>query len=138
MHGFVDLWEGSGFFEMVWQPGHILDVLDSPGVLGMNWRSKRVSSSNSDVPAAAGVYAIGHSDTLHDLEIGRTYVYVGETKNLQRRLSEHLPANEENPGLREYMVDNYGDATCWYARLDARRPGPFRTTSSSDCDRAST
>ena len=86
----------------------------------MNWRSKRVSSSNSDVPAAAGVYAIGHSDTLHGLELARTYVYVGETKNLQRRLSEHLPANEENPGLREYMVDNYEAAICWYARVDAK------------------
>ena len=54
----------------------------------MNWRSKRVSASNSAVPAAAGVYAIGHSDTLHDLEISRTYVYVGKTKNLQLVVSE--------------------------------------------------
>ena len=87
----------------------------------MIWRSKPVSSSNSAVPAVAGVYAIGHSDTLHDLEIGRTYVYVGETNNLQRRLSEHLPVSEENPGLSEYLVDNYDVAICWYARVDAKK-----------------
>ena len=78
-----------------------------------------MSASNSTVPAAAGVYVIGRSDTLHDLEISRTYVYVGETTNLQRRLNEHLPANEKNPGLREYIGDNYDDAICWYARVVA-------------------
>lgn len=83
----------------------------------MNWRSKRVSSSNSGVPAAAGVYVIGHSDTVHDLELSRTYVYVGETADLRRRLSEHLPDNERNPGLREYIVDNYDEVICWYARV---------------------
>ena len=85
----------------------------------MKWRSKRVASSNSTVPTAPGVYAIGRSDTLHDLEISRTYVYVGETKDLQRRLNEHLPANEKNPGLREYIANNYDDAICWFARVDA-------------------
>ena len=84
----------------------------------MIWQSKRVSSSNSAVPAAAGVYVIGHSETLHDLEISRTYLYVGETKNLQRRLDEHLPANEKNPRLRKYIGDNYAGAICWYARVD--------------------
>ena len=83
----------------------------------MKWRSKRVSSSNSEVPAAAGVYVIGHKDTLHDLEIRCTYVYVGETTDLRRRLSEHLPANERNPGLRAYIVKNYDHATCWYTRV---------------------
>ena len=87
----------------------------------MIWRSKRVSSLNSAVPAAAGVYAIGHSDTLHNLEISRRYVYVGETRNLQRRLDEHLPANEKNPGLREYIGVNYDDAICWFARVDAAK-----------------
>ena len=92
----------------------------------MIWRSKRVSSSNSTVPAAAGVYVIGHSDTLHDLEISRTYVYVGETLNLQRRLSEHLPDSEKNPGLKGYLKDNYSAAICWYARVDAAETKAFQ------------
>ena len=85
----------------------------------MRWRFKRVASSNSTVPTAAGVYVIGRRHTLHDFEISRTYVYVGETKDLQRRLNEHLPANEKNPGLREYIGNNYDDAICWFARVDA-------------------
>ena len=85
----------------------------------MNWRSKRVSSSNSGVPAAAGVYVIGHRDTLHDFEISRTCVYVGETKDLQRRLNEHLPGNETNPGLRQYIGDNYDDTICWFTCVEA-------------------
>lgn len=83
----------------------------------MNWHSKRLSSSNSGVPAAAGVYVIGHRDTLHDLEVSRTYVYVGESADLRRRLGEHLPRNEENPELRDYIADNYDGAICWYARV---------------------
>ena len=85
----------------------------------MKWQSKRVLFSNSAVPTTVGVYVIGHSDTLHDFEITRTYVYGGETKNLQRRLNEHVPANETNPGLREYLGDNYDDAICWFARVDS-------------------
>lgn len=87
----------------------------------MNWLSKRVSSSNSEVPTVAGVYVIGHRDTFHDFEISRTCVYVGETKDLQRRLNEHLPANEKNPRLRKYIAANYDDAICWYARIAAAK-----------------
>ena len=87
----------------------------------MRWRSKRVASSNSAVPTSAGVYVIGRSHTFHDLEISRTYVYVGETTDLQRRLNDHLPGKEKNPGLREYIDHNYDDAICWYARVDAAK-----------------
>ena len=74
---------------------------------------------NSTVPTAPGDYVIGRNDTLHDLEISRTYVYVAESKDLQRRLDEHQPGNEKNPGLQEYMANNYDDATCWFSRVDA-------------------
>ena len=84
----------------------------------MNWRSKPLSASHSDVPAAPGVYVIGHRDTLHDFEIRRTCVYVGETKSLQRRLKEHLPETEKNPALRKYLRANYGAVLCWFARVD--------------------
>ena len=83
----------------------------------MKWHSKRLSSSNSGVPAVAGVYVIGHGDTLHKLELSRTSVYVGETADLWRRLGEHLPHNEENPELRDYIMGNYDHAICCYARV---------------------
>ena len=82
------------------------------------WRSKFVSSSNSHVPAQPGLYAIGHNQTCRGLEIGRVYVYVGRTDNLRRRLEEHSPDNEENPGLRNYLCRHIGQARCWYAVTD--------------------
>lgn len=85
----------------------------------MRWRSKRLSSSNSAVPTAAGVYVIGHRNTLHGFEISRTCVYVGETKNLQRRLDEHLPDKEKNLELEEYLGAHYDEAICWYARVES-------------------
>lgn len=83
------------------------------------WRFKHLSESNSSVPASPGVYAIGHFDSLHGLELKRVYVYVGETRNLQRRLDEHLPETEQNPKLREYLRSNYAAAACWYLPTDA-------------------
>ena len=84
----------------------------------IRWRSKHLSASNSSVPTSPGVYAIGHHDSYHGLELRRTYVYVGETQNLQRRLEEHLPDTEQNPGLRSYLRRNYKAARCWFAPMD--------------------
>ena len=87
--------------------------------LPLRWRHKHVSESNSSVPTSPGVYAIGNRDSLHGLELKRVYVYVGETQNLQRRLDEHLPETEENPGLRAYLRKNYTAAMCWYLPTEA-------------------
>ena len=65
------------------------------------------------------MYAIGQLDSLHNLELERVYVYVGETTNLRRRLEEHLPDTEKNPGLRAYLRKNYIYAVCWYAPTEA-------------------
>ena len=85
----------------------------------LRWRYKHLSESNSSVPTSAGVYVIGHHDSLHGLELKRVYVYVGETKNLHRRLDEHLPDTEQNPSLRAYLRKNYTTAVCWYTPMDA-------------------
>ena len=87
----------------------------------LRWRYKHLSGSNSSVPTSPGVYAIGHCDSLHGLELNRVYVDVGGTTNLQRRLNEHLPENEENPNLRAYLRRNYATAVCWYAPTEASR-----------------
>ena len=87
----------------------------------LRWRFKHLSESNSSVPTSPGLYAIGHFDSLHGLELQRVYVYVGETKNLQRRLDEHLPDTEQNPGLRTYLRKNYTTAVCWYVPADTSR-----------------
>ena len=96
----------------------------------MKWRSRRVAPSNSTLPSTAVVCAICRGDTLQDPEISRTYIYVGETRDLQRRLNEHLRGNDGNPGLRKYNGNNYDDAVCLVRagrrRPDERCPGPPR------------
>ena len=87
----------------------------------LRWRYKHLSESNSSVSTSPGVYIIGHHDSLHGFHLNRVYVYVGETRNLQRRLDEHLPDTEQNPGLRTYLRRNYTTAVCWYAPTDASR-----------------
>ena len=96
-------------------------MIDLGGLLPLRWRCKHLSASNSNVPRSPGVYVIGHFDSYHGLEFGRTYVYVGETRNLQRRLDEHLPDTEQNPGLRDYLWGNYSAARCWFAPMDSSR-----------------
>lgn len=92
----------------------------SPGQAShLRWRRKHLSASNSSVPTSPGVYVIGHEESLHGLGLRSAYVYVGETRNLQRRLDEHLPDTERNPGLRDYLRRNYTAAVCWYLPTEA-------------------
>ena len=83
------------------------------------WRSKHLSASNTGVPESPGVYVIGHRDAFHGLDLKRLYVYVGESKDLHRRLDEHLPDTEENADLRAYLRQNYTDLICWYLPTEA-------------------
>ena len=85
----------------------------------LRWRHKHLSESNSGIPASPGVYVIGHRNSLHEFEFERVFVYVGESKNLRRRLDEHLPDTEQNPGLKAYMRRSYTTAVCWYAPVEA-------------------
>ena len=86
----------------------------------LRWRMKHVSSSNTNVPACPGLYAIGHDETCLGLEVGRVYVYVGQTDNLRRRLEQHSPVTEKKPGLRKYLQDNVSKAKYWYAIADEK------------------
>ena len=92
----------------------------------LRWRHKHLSESNTGVPESPGVYVIGHRDSLHGLDLQRVYVYVGETKDLYRRLDEHLPDTEQNAALRAYLRKNYTALTCWYVPTDASQRKPIQ------------
>lgn len=87
----------------------------------MRWRSKSVAASNSNVPTSPGVYVIGCIDQYEGLVLSSNYLYVGETRNLRRRLDEHLPQNEQNAGLRAYLQQNYSEAICWFKPTELER-----------------
>ena len=78
------------------------------------WRMKHLASANTHLPAAFGLYVIGHDERLIGLELSRTYVYVGKTQNMRRRLSEHTHLSELHPGLAEYLRQNRQRVRIWY------------------------
>ena len=45
------------------------------------------------VPSEAGLYALNDGD--------KKVIYIGGSDDLNRRLNEHLPINEENPCIKE-------------------------------------
>ena len=79
----------------------------------LKWHKKCLSSSTY-VPARPGLYIIGHSENYYGVEIERIYAYVGKTHNLCRRLREHAPENEKNLDLKNYLLDYFSRASCWY------------------------
>ena len=86
----------------------------------MRWRFKRINTSLSRVPTLPGLYAFGHDDrACHGLTANRVYVYIGETDNLKRRLGQHLPSNETNSGLRDYLRHN-PLSTCWFCPMEGQ------------------
>ncbi len=90
------------------------------------WREKSVIAAVTHVPSSAGLYAIGHDETVSGLVIRRVYVYVGMSSNLRRRLREHLPRRESKRALREYMLNNLHRAKCWYTTTFERTTLPQR------------
>jgi excinuclease UvrABC nuclease subunit len=65
-------------------------------------------------PPLAGVYIIGAVTTCANLPVTITWLYVGRSGNLQRRLSQHDPIAEVHPELREWMVSGRGHSETWY------------------------
>ncbi len=81
----------------------------------LKWRMQYMRTDRGAIPAVAGWYAIGHDECFLDLEERRTYVYIGQTGNLRRRLKQHMPTTEQNQALKKYLSNNIGRARCWYA-----------------------
>ena len=74
---------------------------------------------NTNVPNRPGLYAIGHIKTLgYGLEVKRVYAYIGESRNLHKRLEQHRTQEEKNPELRKYLLKSGKEAKCWFATVD--------------------
>lgn len=83
----------------------------------VRWRYKRVNTPLSRVPPIPGLYAFSYDEhACHGLTANRRYVYIGETGNLKRRLGQHLPGNEINVGLRDFLRRN-PSSICWYCPM---------------------
>ena len=83
----------------------------------LRWRSKFFKTSLSHVPSEPGLYAFGRQKFCYGLEAKREYVYIGQTVDLRRRLSEHTQSRETNKNLQEFFRNFYHDVRCWYCPL---------------------
>lgn len=84
------------------------------------WRASRSVAGAALLAAqTAGVYAIGKVDRLHGLPVRAEWAYVGRTESLRRRLLEHLPTVEDNPGLRAWLRRNRGKLEVWLLAADS-------------------
>lgn len=86
----------------------------TPNERRRRWYAHRLTTSPTSMPTKPGIYVIGHDETDEGLEKERVYVYIGQTRNLQKRFREHSPRNEPKPGLRDYLRSHLKNAKFWY------------------------
>ena len=68
------------------------------------WNEVRsLSAASLRAGNAPGVYLIGGLHEKSGIPMLYEWVYVGRSNSLGRRLTEHLPANEQNPQLRTWL-----------------------------------
>lgn len=95
------------------------------GGIESKWRQKRVSTPLTHVPPVPGLYAFGHdSKRCRGLTSERVYMYIGESGNLRVRLGQHNRHRETNARLRDYLMEHYAMAICWFCPL----PGTSKNT----------
>ena len=78
------------------------------------WHEKRMSTSCALVPKKPGLYVIGQVKYCRGLEKSRKFLYVGQTKNLWRRIREHGPVEEQKKDLRDHIQKNLENIKCWW------------------------
>jgi hypothetical protein len=67
---------------------------------------------------APGVYAIGQIKRHYGLPVVIEWAYVGRTDSLRRRMLEHQPSIEANPGLARWLRRNRGQLEVWLLSID--------------------
>jgi len=86
----------------------------------IDWRKlSSIYGAQTVVPALPGVYAFGVVREELGLLLDIMWVYVGSSSNLRRRIAQHIPLVESNPGLRAF-VSRERQAQIWYTTTDAQ------------------
>jgi hypothetical protein len=78
--------------------------------LKLAWsESRSLNGAAIHAGGSSGIYLIGEVNETLGVPVSYDWVYVGRSNNLTRRLLEHLPINEANPGLRTW-IKNSGES----------------------------
>ena len=79
-------------------------------------RIRSYAKALSVAPNQTGVYAIAEVRRCKELPVEFKWKYVGYSKNLRRRLSEHTSEREKNRQLRNWLSLSRG-IEIWYSVL---------------------
>lgn len=91
----------------------------SPILENLAWRRVRAGRAAARaVPPLPGVYAFAAVHESYGLPTSHEWIYIGKAKRLNRRLGQHDPVREANPGLSEWLITHGRSAQLWYAVLD--------------------
>ena len=92
--------------------------LDNSG----NWSQwDSLPSAILHAPSAPGIYVIGRREFSFGLPAEPIWAYIGRSDNLKRRLREHLPINEMNSGLRNWLLNTREKIEVWYQQTTAHQ-----------------
>ncbi len=84
------------------------------------WRRIRsLAKAQTSAPTAPGVYAIGVVQSSLDLPTHVSWVYVGSSKKLRKRLGQHTPVTEKNVRLRQWLTLHRAECELWYATTES-------------------
>ncbi len=70
------------------------------------------------VPEIRGVYSLVRARRSHSLLVGLQHLYIGQSKNLQRRWIQHADDREPNPGLNR--IAHREDLEFWWRPVELR------------------
>ena len=79
-----------------------------------NWRKQKLRSAALRAPNSPGVYVIGKAHSFWGLPRFYEWAYIGRSDSLRRRLKDHLPMQEKNRGLQEWLIKNLDSIEVWY------------------------
>ncbi len=83
-----------------------------PGSRG--WKLKRFVTSTTQVPPIPGIYVLSQLHTAEGLPTSWNHVYIGQSKNLRRRLDQHTMRTEVRPELHRFMEACHNGLWVWY------------------------
>jgi|GEM_PF-2830274 len=87
----------------------------------VNWQRAASLARGADAaPSRSGIYALGRATHTRTLPQLISWVYVGISRDIRRRLKNHLPHAERNPELRKWLntvLPRDQRLEVWYAPL---------------------
>jgi excinuclease UvrABC nuclease subunit len=78
------------------------------------WRRiPSITAAAREAPSSPGVYIFSETKKIASFPFENTWLYIGQSKNLKRRMKEHGPVTEAHLELRDWVVKNLDSIEVW-------------------------